>query len=151
MRTDEQGRSLYYFHAYATQDRYHLSMLKKPQVFQIILIIAIGQWQVNHESFCHSSSTLIFERFWRCSPEHLDHPMSPDMSQRSRVLAYIFNTLSMLLSMLCLQYFLKRVHRTKTNHCSIDHNMIMCNCSWAIILAFLSLNPLVFTSRTKTN
>lgn len=99
MRVDQQGRSLHYFHAYAAQDRFDLTMPEEaPKIpddpdldkllpsdcdnstMKKLFAIHVARIICKHMPF-------FSEDFGDVIPENLEHPMSYEMRQKSQVVS----------------------------------------------------------------
>lgn len=101
MRVDKQGKSLHYFHCYATEDRFDLTMPEdvpaipaNPQLFEDLLPSDSDKTKLKEFFSVHDARILckhmpfFAEDFGKVIPEHLKHPMSSEMSQKSNVVSY---------------------------------------------------------------
>ena len=108
MRVDKQGTSLHYFHAYAAQDRFDLPMPEdvppipdNPKLFDDLLPSDCNKTTLKEFFAIHVARILckhmpcFAEDFVDVIPEHLDHPMSAEMSQKSEVVSYIVMCMSL--------------------------------------------------------
>ena len=99
MRIDQQGRSLHYFHAYATQDRFDLSMPEEapcvpsnPDLSKL-LPSSDDKSNITQLFAIHIASVLckhmpfFSEDFGDAIPVHIEHPMSSNMSKKSEVVS----------------------------------------------------------------
>ena len=98
---DKQGSSLHYFHAYAAQDRFDLTMPEDvpaipddPKLFEDLLPSNSDKTTLNFFFPIHVARILckyICLSLWKTSvmsfPEHLDHSMSSEMRQKSQVVS----------------------------------------------------------------
>ena len=100
MRVDKQGSSLHYFHAYAAQDRFDLTMLEDVptipddlKLFEDLLPSNSDKTTLKEFFAIHIAHILckympfFAEDFGDVIPEHLDHPMSSEMRQKSQVVS----------------------------------------------------------------
>ena len=107
MRVDQQGRSLHYFHAYATRDRFDLSMPEvapsvpdNPDLDKLLpsdfdkstmkqfFAIHVARILCKHMPF-------FTEDFGDVIPEHIEHPMSSEMSKKSEVVSLLRYVIAM--------------------------------------------------------
>lgn len=105
MRADQQGHSLHYFHAYATRDRFDLSMPDEapsvpddPDLSKLLpsnddkskmkqlFALHVARILCKHMPF-------FSEDFGDAIPEHTEHSMSSNMSQKSEVVSLSITTL----------------------------------------------------------
>ena len=102
MRVDKQGKSLHYFHCFATEDRFDLTMPEdvppiptNPQLFEDLLPSDSDKSKLKELFSVHVARILckhmpfFAEDFGQVIPEHLDHPMSSKMSQKSKVVSFL--------------------------------------------------------------
>ena len=106
MRADQQGKSLHYFHAYAVQDRFDLTMpeeaLSIPDNPDLDTLLPSDWDESTMKRFfaIHVARILckympfFSEDFGDVIPKHLDHPLSSEMSQKSKVVSNKIITLS---------------------------------------------------------
>ena len=113
MRVDQQGHSLHYFHAYAARDRFNLSIPEEapsvpndPDLSKLLpsnddkstlkqhFAIHVARILCKHMPF-------FSEDFGDVITEHIDHPMSSNMSQKSEVVS---------LNISCMKYFVVSSH-----------------------------------------
>lgn len=100
MRVDKQGSSLHYFNAYAAQDRFDLTMPEDvpaipddPKLFEDLLPSNSDKITLKEYFAIHIARILckympfFAEDFGDVIPEHLDHPMSSEMRQKSQVVS----------------------------------------------------------------
>ena len=100
MRVNKQESSLHYFHAYAAQDRFDLTMPEDvpaipddPKLFEDLLPSNSDKTTLKEFFAIHVARILckympfFVEDFGDVIPKHLDHPMSSEMRQKSQVVS----------------------------------------------------------------
>ena len=106
MRIDRQGKSLHYFHCYATQDRFDLTMPEDyPEVptnpkLEDLLPSKSDITEMKSSFAIHVARILckympyFAKNFSDVIPEHLEHTMSSQMSQKSDVVSNLVHCVS---------------------------------------------------------
>lgn len=102
MRVDKQGKSLHYFHCFAAEDRFDLTMPEdvppipvNPKLFEDLLPSDSDKSKLKEFFSVHVARILykhmpfFADDFSQVIPEHLDHPMSSEMSQKSNVVSFL--------------------------------------------------------------